>query len=95
MLDKEDRSMSSFKLRIDAFSLLWNGKEFPLLESVLGTPRMTVRDGPNGRRRVLNRREGCVQILYLDDTMRITVSNSGLLFLHERTGTEDEDFEKT
>lgn len=83
-VDPKDRQGCKLKLRIDSFELEVGGKEVQLLRSVLSTPKMSVRDTPNGKRRVLNQREGSITVLYLDDDIRVTLADNGLLFMHQR-----------
>lgn len=90
-VDPKDRHGSKLKLRIDSFGLGFGGKEVQLLKSVLGTPKLTVKDTPSGNERVLNQREGSITVLYLDEDIRVTLADNGLLFLHQRWETEARD----
>mmetsp|Transcript_40012 Transcript_40012/g.127962 ORF Transcript_40012/g.127962 Transcript_40012/m.127962 type:complete len:211 (-) Transcript_40012:27-659(-) len=68
---------------IDSFSLGMPGRgwELPLF---IGGPPLVVMDGAGGQARTLNNKKGWVDIVYLDDDLRITKTDSGLDFVHIR-----------
>lgn len=83
-VDPKDRQGCTLKLRIDSFELEAGEKKVQLLKSVLSTPKLSIRDAPGGKRRVLNQREGSITVLYLDNDIRVTLADNGLLFMHQR-----------
>ena len=81
-------------LRIDSFRLELGDATLQLLELTKLAP-VTLRDAPvvregsqlvtvsRGNERVLNKREGYLDILYFDDEgLRVTVGDNGLLYAH-------------
>ena len=86
-------------LRIDSFRLEMGDSSLQLLELTNLAPvtlrdALVVREGSQlvtvsqGKERVLNKREGYLDLLYFDDQgLRVTIGDNGLLYVHLREGS--------
>jgi hypothetical protein len=94
---------SRFQVTIDSFTLELGPLRLPLLRITDAAPAVVVRDAPtvregsqlvtvsggSGGERVLNKRTGWLEVLYLDGggggqgPLRVSRADTGLLYLHQ------------